>query len=79
MYKAVDRITPTYLTKIFENINSVHSYNLRNSEFNICVPRPYTETGKNSFLLSRGGPLGWSFELLYFSTWVSGKSFVKMK
>ena len=49
MYKAVDRITPTYLTKIFENINSVHSYNLRNSEFNICVPRQYTETGKNSF------------------------------
>ena len=49
MYKTVNRSTPTYLTRIFDNVNSVHSYYVRNSNANIYVPRPYTEAGKNSF------------------------------
>ena len=48
MYKTINKSTPKYLTKMFENINSVHSH-VRNSEYNVYVPRPYTEAGKNSF------------------------------
>ena len=49
MYNTVHSSTPTYLTRIFENVSSVHLYNLRHSDVNIYVPRPNTETGKNSF------------------------------
>ena len=49
MYKTINKSTPNYLTKIFENINFVHSHNVRNSEYNVYVPRPSTEAGKNSF------------------------------
>ena len=48
MYKTINKSTAKYITKIFENINSVHFHNVRNSEY-VYVPRPYTETGKNSF------------------------------
>ena len=34
---------------MYENVNSVHLYNLRHSDVNIYVPRPNTEAGKNSF------------------------------
>ena len=47
MYKTINKSTPKYLTKIFENINSEHSHNVRNSY--VYVPRPYTESGENSF------------------------------
>ena len=50
MYKTIiNKSTPNYLFKIFENINSIHSHNLRNSEYNVYIPRPYAEAGKNSF------------------------------
>lgn len=49
MYKIMINRAPSYLTNMFENITSVHSHNLRNSEYNVYVPRPYTEAGKNSF------------------------------
>ena len=50
MYKTIiNKSTPNYLFKIFENINSIHSHNLRNSEYNIYISRPYAEAGKNSF------------------------------
>ena len=34
---------------MFENVNSVQSHNLRNFEYNVYVPRPFTEAGKNTF------------------------------
>ena len=43
MYKTVHSSTPTYLSRIFENVNLVHS------DVNIYVPRPNTEAGKNPF------------------------------
>ena len=49
MYNTIHRSTPTYLTRILENVNSVHLYNLRRSDVNIYLPRPNTEAGKNSF------------------------------
>ena len=45
MYKTVNRSTPTNSTRIFEYVNTVHSYKLRDSD----VPRTYTEAGQNSF------------------------------
>ena len=48
MYKTVKNSTPIYLNKMSVNINSVHSYNLRDPEFNIYILWPYTEAGKNS-------------------------------
>ena len=53
MYNTVHRSTPTYLTRTFENVNSVHFYNLRHSDVNIYVPIPNTEAGKNSFHYKR--------------------------
>ena len=32
IYKTVNKSTPTYLTRIFQNVNSVHSYNLRHTK-----------------------------------------------
>ena len=49
MYNIVNKSTPTYLTRIFENVKMVHLYNLRHSDVNIYVPRPNTEAEKNSF------------------------------
>ena len=34
---------------MFENVNSVQSHNLGNFEYNVYIPRPFTETGKKSF------------------------------
>ena len=62
MYNTVHGSTPTYLARIFENINSVHLYNLQHSDVNIYVPRPNTEAGKNSFLYKGGDSLEWTFK-----------------
>ena len=50
MYKTVNRSTPTYVIRIFGNVNLVHSYNLRDSDVNIMYQdHNYTKTGNNSF------------------------------
>ena len=48
MYKIHNNLSPLYLKQIFNNISTVHTYNLRNSESNYYIPRPRTEYGKGS-------------------------------
>ena len=49
LFKALHNLSPIRLTSIFKTTSSVHSYNLRNSKYNLFVPRPSTEAGKRSF------------------------------
>ena len=49
VYKLINGTMPNHLTQIFTGTNSMYSYNLRNSTYNLFVPRPCTEAGKNSF------------------------------
>ena len=51
MYKLIDGNInmPNHLTQIFTCTNSMYSYNLRNSTYNLFVPRPCTKAGKNGF------------------------------
>ena len=49
VYKLISGAMPNHLTQIFTCTNSMYSYNLRNSTYNLFVPRPCTEAGKNSF------------------------------
>ena len=49
MYKLINgTYMPNHLTQIFKCTNSLYSYNLRNSTYNLFVPRPCTEAVKNS-------------------------------
>ena len=52
-------LSPTCLSSIFRTTSSVHSHNLRNSKYNLFVPRPSTEAGKRSFQY-RGSVLWYS-------------------
>ena len=49
LFKALHNLSPIRLTSIFKTTSSVHSHNLRNSKYNLFVPRPSTEAGKRSF------------------------------
>ena len=49
MYKLKNHIAPDHLAPIFNGKNSMYSYNLWNSKYNLFVPRLYTEAEKNSF------------------------------
>ena len=49
VHKLINGTMPNHLTQIFTCTNSMYSYNLRNSTYNLFVPRPCTEAGKNSF------------------------------
>ena len=42
MYNTVHSSTPTCLTRISENVNSIHLYNLKHSDVNIYVTRENT-------------------------------------
>ena len=48
MYKIHNNLSPLYLRWIFTNNSKVHSHNLRKSELNYYVPRPRTESAKES-------------------------------
>ena len=49
VFKLKNLIAPDHFPQIFNSTNSMYSYNLRNSNQNWFVPKPYTEAGKNSF------------------------------
>ena len=49
MYKLINGTMRNHLTQIFKYTNYMYYYNLRNSTYNLFVPRPCTEAGKNSF------------------------------
>ena len=46
MFKIYNNFSPLYLKKIFSNTSSVYSYDLRNSEINLHIPRYKSEKGK---------------------------------
>ena len=56
MYKIHNNLSPLYLRWIFTNTSNVHSHNLRKSELNYYVPRPRTESAKES-IHNRGSVL----------------------
>ena len=43
------KLSLTCLNSIFRTTSSVPSHNLRNSKYNLFIPRPTTEAGKQSF------------------------------
>ena len=49
LFKALHNLSPTRLNSICKATPSVYSHNLRNSKYNLFVPRPSTEAGKRSF------------------------------
>ena len=51
IYKLINGTMPNHLTQIFTCTNSMYSYNLRNSTYNLFVPRPCTEAGKKQLPL----------------------------
>ena len=49
MFKALHNLSPTRLNSIFKAICSVQSHKLRNSKYNLFVPRPSAKAGKRIF------------------------------
>ena len=49
MYKLKNRIAPDHVVQIFNSTIPMYTYNVRNSKYNLFVPRLYTEAEKNSF------------------------------
>ena len=49
MFKSVNKQLPEYISKRFVNTNTIHRYNLHDSELNIFIPRLNTEALKKSF------------------------------
>ena len=43
LFKDLHNLSPTRLNSIFKATSSVHSHNLRNSKYNLNVPRPSIE------------------------------------
>lgn len=58
MYKITHDISPPCLRNIFQNVSDVHSYHLRNSSINLCIPKPKLETGKHN--LNYRGSVLWN-------------------
>ena len=48
MYKIHNNLSPLYLKQILNNIATLHTHNLRNSESNYFIPRPSTEYAKGN-------------------------------
>ena len=49
MFKTVNEQLPVYISERIENTNTIHRYNLRESELNLFIPRPNSEALKRSF------------------------------
>ena len=58
MHKIHNNLSTLYLKRIFTNISTVHTRNLRNSEINYYVSRPRKEYGKGS--LNYRGSVLWN-------------------
>ena len=50
-YKLKNHIALDHWAQIFNGTNSMYSYNLRNSKYNLFVPRLYTEAEKKQLPL----------------------------
>ena len=49
MYKTVNKLAPSGLCDLFQNVNKINDYNLRGSSTRVCIPMPKTEFLKQSF------------------------------
>ena len=49
MFKTVNRQVPACMSEKFAYTNSIHRQNLRGSQHNLLVPRPYTDAFKKCF------------------------------
>ena len=52
MYKIVNGLAPQRLCEAFRKVNEIHEYELRGSSTKLHIPRPKTESLKNSFQYS---------------------------
>jgi hypothetical protein len=43
MYKTVNGLTPQRLCEAFQDVNTIHDYNLRGSSTKLYTPKPKTE------------------------------------
>ena len=49
MYKTVNKLAPSRLCDLFQNVNEITDYNLRGSSTRVYIPMPRTEFLKQSF------------------------------
>ena len=49
VYISLNNLTPNYLSELFVPVDQVHSYNLRNHDVNLSLPKPKTDYLKKSF------------------------------
>ena len=49
MYKTVNKLAPSRLCDLFQNVNKINDYNLRGSSTRVYFPMPKTEFLKQSF------------------------------
>ena len=49
MYKTVNKLAPSRLCDLFQNVNKINDYNLRGSSARVYIPMPKTEFLKQSF------------------------------
>ena len=49
MYKSMNKIVPTYLCKMFQPLKDVHQIKLRDTSYNLRLPRVTTNMGLRSF------------------------------
>ena len=49
MYKTVNKLAPSRLCDLFQNVNKINDYNLRGSSTRVYIPMPKTEFLKQSF------------------------------
>ncbi len=49
MYKTVNKLAPSRLCDLFQNVNETTDYNLRGSATRVHIPKPKTEFFKQSF------------------------------
>ena len=49
MYKTVNKLAPSRLCDLIQNVNKINDYNLRGSSTRVYTPKPKTEFLKQSF------------------------------
>ena len=49
MHKSMNKIVPTYLSKMFQPLKDVHQINFRDTSYNLSLPRVTTNMGLRSF------------------------------
>ena len=49
VYKVNRKLVSNYLSEIFTNVNEIHNYNTRQSQYNFTLPKPNTNFTENGF------------------------------